>query len=197
MWIDSFEDTKVDMNVELIRRIEVAISYSHADVVYTHPLGDTHHDHRAVAEATLEAGRFVPNILSYEMPVTKDFSPHVYYDISDVINDKVELLSIFSSQQHKMFICANATRGLAQYRALQSRLHPLVTSAEAYQVLKLGIGTDFCLLTTNSNGFAQGGHVFTPADLAPFKGTTAGVVWTLVSDGVVAYEISCIFVTID
>jgi LmbE family N-acetylglucosaminyl deacetylase len=151
MWIDSYEDTKVDMNVELIRRIEVAISYSHADVVYTHPLGDTHHDHRAVAEATLEAGRFVPNILSYEMPVTKDFSPHVYYDISDVINDKVELLSIFSSQQHKMFICANAIRGLAQYRALQSRLHPLVTSVEAYQVLKLGIGTDFCLLTTNSN----------------------------------------------
>lgn len=121
--------------------------------MYTHPLGDTHphHDHRTVAEATLEAGRFVPNILSYEMPVTKDFSPHVYYDISDMINDKIELLSIFSSQQHKMFICAYATKSLAQYRALQSRLHPLVTSAESYEVLKLGIGTDFCLLTSNNN----------------------------------------------
>ncbi len=53
------------------------------------------------------------------------------------------------------------------------------------------------LLTTNNHGFAQGGHVFTPTDLAPFKGTTAGVVWTLVSDGVVAYDTSCIFVTID
>lgn len=151
MWIDSFEDTKVPMNVELIRRIETAISYSRADVVYTHPLRDTHHDHRAIAEATLEAGRFVPNMLSYEMPVTKDFSPHVYFDISEVINDKIELLSIFSSQQHKMFICANATKGLAQYRALQSRLHPLVTSVEAYEVLKLGIGTDFSLMTTNNN----------------------------------------------
>jgi LmbE family N-acetylglucosaminyl deacetylase len=151
MWIDSFEDTKVSMNVELIRHIEAAISYSHADVVYTHPLRDTHHDHRAIAEATLEAGRFVPNILSYEMPVTKDFSPHVYYDISDVINAKLELLTIFSSQQHKMFICANATKGLAQYRALQSRLHPLVTSVEAYEVLKLGMGTDFSLLTTDNN----------------------------------------------
>jgi hypothetical protein len=120
--------------------------------LYTHPLGDTHHDHRAVAESTLEAGRFVPNILSYEMPVTKDFNPHVYYDISDVIDNKIELLSVFASQQHKMFICSNATRGLAQYRALQSRLHPGVSCVEAYEVLKLGIGTDFCLLTTNKNG---------------------------------------------
>jgi LmbE family N-acetylglucosaminyl deacetylase len=149
LWIDSFEDTKVSMNVELICRIEAAISYSHADVVYTHPLHDTHHDHRAVAEATLEAGRFVPNILSYEMPVTRDFKPHVYYDISDVIDDKIELLSVFSSQQHKMFICSNATKGLAQYRALQSRLHPLTTSVEAFEVLKLGFGTDFQLLTAS------------------------------------------------
>ena len=100
LWIDNFEDTKLSMDIELIRRIESVMSYSHADVVYTHPLGDTHHDHRAIAEATLEAGRFVPN-----KPVTKDFKPHVYYDISDVINDKIELLSVFSSQQHKMFIC--------------------------------------------------------------------------------------------
>lgn len=151
LWLDNFEDTKVSMNVELIRRIESAINYSHADVVYTHPLGDTHHDHRAVAEATSEAGRFVPNILSYEMPVTKDFRPHVYYDITDVIDDKIELLSVFSSQQHKMFICSNATKGLAQYRALQSRLHPSVTSVEAFEVLKLGFGTDFRLLTANKD----------------------------------------------
>ena len=85
------------------------------------------------------------------MPVTKDFKPHVYYDISDVIDDKIELLSVFSSQQHKMFICSNATKGLAQYRALQSRLHPLVTSVEAFEVLKLGFGTDFRLLAANKD----------------------------------------------
>ena len=103
--VDNFEDTKLSMDIELIRRIESVMCYSHSDVVYTHSLGDTHHDHRAIAEVTLEAGRFVPNILCYEMPVAKDFKPHVYYDISDVINDKIELLSVFSSQQHKMFIC--------------------------------------------------------------------------------------------
>jgi LmbE family N-acetylglucosaminyl deacetylase len=149
MWIDNFEDTKLSLNVELIQHIEWAVNSTHPDVIYTHPLGDTHHDHRAVAEATLEAARFVPNILSYEMPVTRDFKPHVYYDISDVINDKIELLNVFLSQKHKMFITSNATKGLAQYRALQSRLHPFVTAVEAFEVLKLGLGTDFQLLSVH------------------------------------------------
>jgi LmbE family N-acetylglucosaminyl deacetylase len=106
--IDNFEDTKLSLNVELIQHIELAVNSTSPDVVYTHPLGDTHHDHRAVAKATLEAVRFVPNILSYQMPVTKDFRPHVYYDISDAIDDKMELLNVFLSQRHKMFITSNA-----------------------------------------------------------------------------------------
>ena len=149
--IDNFEDTKLSSNSELIRHIEYVINSIHPDVVYTHPFGDTHHDHRAVAEATLEGGRFVPNILSYEMPVTKDFKPHVYYDISDVIDDKIELLNVFCSQKHKMFLASHATRGLAQYRALQSRLDQSVTAVEAFEVLKLGLGNDFRLLTTTRN----------------------------------------------
>src|SRR5713101_841352 len=149
--IDNFEDTKLSSNSELIRHIECVINSIHPDVVYTHPYGDTHHDHRAVAEATVEGGRFVPNILSYEMPVTKDFKPHVYYDISDVIDDKLELLNVFCSQKHKMFLASHATKGLAQYRALQSRLDPLVTAVEAFEVLKLGFGTDFRLLSAPHN----------------------------------------------
>jgi hypothetical protein len=48
-----------------------------------------------------------------------------------------------------MFITSNATRGLAQYRALQSRIHPSVTAVEAFEVLKLGFGNDFQLLTSH------------------------------------------------
>src|SRR5215469_3209595 len=63
LWIDEFEDSKIFLNVELISSIESAMEYSRADVIFTHAIGDTHHDHRAVGEATLEAGRYVPNIL--------------------------------------------------------------------------------------------------------------------------------------
>ena len=62
LWIDDYEDSKVYLTKELINSIEFFIRKSKADVIYTHPLRDNHHDHRAIAEATIEAGRFTPTI---------------------------------------------------------------------------------------------------------------------------------------
>ncbi len=146
LWIDNFEDTKLSLSSDLINHIEFFIKKADPDIVLTHSLGDTHHDHRAIAASTLEAGRFVPNILAYEIPVTRDFKPQVYYDISDVIDGKIELINIFWSQRSKSFLKSNAIRGLAQYRALQSRFDNSVTCVEAFEVLKLFFGTDFKLL---------------------------------------------------
>jgi hypothetical protein len=78
--------------------------------------------------------------------VTKDFKPQVYYDISDVMDDKIELINIFWSQRAKMFLRANAIKGLAEYRALQSRLNVSVTCVEAFEVQKLCFGKEFKLL---------------------------------------------------
>jgi LmbE family N-acetylglucosaminyl deacetylase len=144
LWIDNFEDTKLCLNDKLINHIEFMINKAKADIVYVPCLHDAHHDHRAIAESTLEAGRYVSNILSYEMPVTKEFKPQVFYDISDVINGKMELINIFLSQKNKLFIKSDAIRGLAQYRALQSRLD--ITAVEAFEVLKISFEQDFQLL---------------------------------------------------
>ncbi|HUG96860.1 MAG TPA: PIG-L family deacetylase, partial [Nitrososphaera sp.] len=146
LWIDSFEDTRLSLSSELINHIEFFINKADPDIVITHSVGDTHHDHRAIAASTIEAGRFIPNILAYEIPVTRDFKPQVYYDISDVIDDKIELINIFWSQRGKMFLKSNAIKGLAEYRALQSRLNHSVTSVEAFEVLKLCFGKEFKLL---------------------------------------------------
>ncbi len=120
------------------------------DLVITHPMTDTHHDHRVVAEASIESGRNVSNILSYEMPLTKDFDPHVYYDISDCMDAKLELLSLFQSQSHKIFLESKAIRGLAQYRALQSRLSSDVSYAESFKIVKIGLDGNFALLKKSS-----------------------------------------------
>jgi LmbE family N-acetylglucosaminyl deacetylase len=146
VWIDNFEDTKLSLSSELINHIEFFINRADPDIVITHSLNDTHHDHRAISESTLEAGRFVPNIMSYEIPVTRDFKPQVYFDISDVMDDKIELINIFWSQRSKMFLKSNAIRGLAEYRALQSRLNTSVMCVEAFEVMKLCFGKDFSLL---------------------------------------------------
>lgn len=148
LWIDNFEDTKLSLSSDLINHIEFFIKKADPDIVLTHSLGDTHHDHRAIAASTIEAGRFVPNILAYEIPVTRDFKPQVYYDISDVIESKLDLLNIFWSQRSKSFLQSNAIRGLAQYRALQSRLDNSVTCVEAFEVQKLFFGKEFKLLKT-------------------------------------------------
>jgi LmbE family N-acetylglucosaminyl deacetylase len=145
-WIDNFEDTKLSPNVDLINHIEQVIRITKPDIIYTHPLGDTHHDHRAVASATFEAARFIPNVLSYEMPLTKDFTPQLYYDISDVIDEKIELLKIFTSQSEKVFLKTDAIKGLSQYRALQSRLGSDVIAVEAFEVMKIGLAANLNLL---------------------------------------------------
>jgi LmbE family N-acetylglucosaminyl deacetylase len=146
LWIDNFDDTKLSLSSDLINHIEFFIKKADPDIVLTHSLGDTHHDHRAIAASTMEAGRFVANILAYEIPVTRDFNPQVYYDISDVIDDKIKLINIFWSQRSKMFLKSNAIRGLGEYRALQSRFNNTVTCVEAFEVQKLFFGKEFKLL---------------------------------------------------
>jgi LmbE family N-acetylglucosaminyl deacetylase len=152
LWIDNLEDTRLFLNDDTINHIEFFVNKSKADVIYTHSVSDTHHDHRAVAESTVEAGRYVPNILAYEMPVTRDFKPQVYYDISEVLDDKIKLVNIFSSQKEKVFIKSNAIRGLAEYRALQSRLDTSITAVEAFEVYKIGFKDDFKLLNSKQAG---------------------------------------------
>ena len=85
-------------------------------------------------------------MLSYEMPLTKGLDPHIYYDISDTMDAKLELLSLFQSQSHKMFLESKAIRGLAQYRALQSRLGSNVSYVESFQIIKVSLDGNFAFM---------------------------------------------------
>lgn len=146
LWIDNFDDSKLAVSNDLINHIEFFINKVDPELIITHSHGDVHHDHRAIALSTVEAGRFVSNILSYEIPLTKNFSPQVFFDITDVVDDKVELIKIFWSQQSKLYLKANGIKGLAEYRALQSRLNSTVDYVEAFEVLKLCFDKEFKLL---------------------------------------------------
>ena len=146
LWIDNFEDTKLAVSSDLISHIEFFITKVDPELIITHSHNDVHHDHRAVSLSTVEAGRFVSNILSYEIPLTKNFSPQVFFDITDVIDDKVELIKKFWSQQSKLYLQTNGIKGLAEYRALQSRLNSTVNYVEAFEVLKLCLDKEFKLL---------------------------------------------------
>ena len=96
------------------------------------------------------------------MPVTKDFTPQLYSDISDVIDEKIKLLGAFVSQSQKMFIKSNAVRGLSQYRALQSRLGKEVTAVEAFEVMQIGLTPDFNLLHNVQEQILETNNISTP-----------------------------------
>jgi LmbE family N-acetylglucosaminyl deacetylase len=169
LWIDNFPDTKLTVSSEVINHIEFFVNEMEADIVFTHSLSDIHHDHKAVATSTIEAGRFVPNILSYEMPLTKDFKPQIYYDISDAINEKVNLINLFWSQETKLYLKSNAIKGLAQYRALQSRLNTSIDFVEAFEVLKICFDKQFKLLSISNKQIPKNQLPITrPAEIVKF-----------------------------
>lgn len=142
-WVDDLEDTNLKVGSQLINHLEYFINKADADIIFTHAPDDYHHDHRAVSECTLEAARNSQNVLAYEIPVTKKFTPQVYYDISEVIDDKIKLIELFYSQRGKIFTKINAIRGMAEYRALQSRLNTTITHVESFEVLKMCVDLDF------------------------------------------------------
>jgi LmbE family N-acetylglucosaminyl deacetylase len=63
LWIDKFQNTRLTIDTELINNIEIVYNKAQADLVITHSLNDTDHDHRAVASSTIEAGRFAKSFM--------------------------------------------------------------------------------------------------------------------------------------
>lgn len=73
-----FEDS---LNMQIVRLVEE----HRIDLVYTHWTGDVHHDHQAVARASLHSCRHVPRMLMYRSNwyhSTQDFRGNFYVDIS-------------------------------------------------------------------------------------------------------------------
>jgi len=103
----------------LIEDLENIIQMSEPTMILTHYPNDTHHDHRIIAEATLEAGRYVPIILFYESSITRGFEPTHYCDISKEMDKKLKIIQCFESQ--KDVIGIKGVKALAEYRASQSK----------------------------------------------------------------------------
>jgi len=70
-----------ELNIKILQMVE---GYK-IDMVYTHWIGDVHHDHQAVARSTLHSCRHVPRLLMYRSNwyhSTHDFRGNFYVDIT-------------------------------------------------------------------------------------------------------------------
>lgn len=86
-----------DLNLHLVELIEK----EKIDTIYSHYSGDIHHDHIALAKASMHAGRHVPRFLQYHSnwyQSDNSFDANFYVDVTDYWEKKVEMLKAHESE---------------------------------------------------------------------------------------------------
>ncbi|MGD8523768.1 MAG: PIG-L deacetylase family protein [Desulfobacterales bacterium] len=134
-----YEDSQLMVDTELIGKIENVIKEVKPDFIFCNFLDDTHQDHRHLAQAIMSATRYIRNVLFYEGPTTQNFKPHVFVDIADTLDRKLQALKAHRSQVMKTNIedlsIVEVARSSANFRGIQGR----VKYAEAFHSLRLFI----------------------------------------------------------
>ena len=133
-----FNDTELSSHMNrMVSEIEVLIRKIHPDFIFVNDGNDTHQDHRTLCKATVSATRYVKNVLFYEVPTTVNFSPLVFVDIKDTLEQKIDSLLAHQSQVMKTNIegltIADMAKSTAVFRGIQGR----VQYAEGFVPLRL------------------------------------------------------------
>lgn len=89
-----------DLNIEIIKIVEE----QNIEQVYTHWVGDIHHDHQAVGRASLHSCRHVPRMLMYRSNwyhSTMDFRGNFYLDITPHWEKKEQAIRSHVSEMNR------------------------------------------------------------------------------------------------
>ena len=134
-----YKDTQLPLDRKLIKTIEDVVYKVKPVFIFVNYFDDTHQDHHHLAKATMSATRYVKNVLFYEGPTTRNFSPNVFIEINDVLDDKIALLKAHASQVMKTNIedlsILEIAKSSANFRGIQGR----VKYAEGFVSLRLFI----------------------------------------------------------
>src|SRR5271157_554573 len=86
-----------ELNVQIVKIVEE----KKIEKIYTHWIGDIHHDHQALARASLHSCRHVPRMLMYRSnwyPSNLDFKGNFYIDITEYWNKKEQSIRVHKSE---------------------------------------------------------------------------------------------------
>jgi LmbE family N-acetylglucosaminyl deacetylase len=96
--------------LDVTKIVESVVREAQPEIVYTHHHGDLNLDHVITARAVLTACRPLPGskvrrILAFEVPSSTGwgfldhaFAPNVFTDINDVLDAKIDAMSLYSSE---------------------------------------------------------------------------------------------------
>ena len=132
IFFGNLPDTQVNYDISTIKVIEKVINKIKPDIVLTTSAKENHQDHHNTSLSTFAAARYVPTLLSYELPSTRqNFLAEYYIDISKSITLKMKALKEYNSQIHKLYFSPDAILGLAKFRGNQIK----TKFAEAFEVI--------------------------------------------------------------
>ncbi|MFA6411693.1 MAG: PIG-L deacetylase family protein [Syntrophales bacterium] len=136
----SYRDTELSPKMnEMVHDIEAILERIQPNFIFVHYDEDTHQDHRALAKATVSATRYVKNVMFYEGPTSQNFSPTVFIDIRDTLEEKMQVLLAHQSQVTKTNIeglsIVDIARSTAVFRGISGR----VQYAEGFMPLRMFI----------------------------------------------------------
>ena len=100
----NFKTLEVEFREELNVQIVKIVEDKRIDKVYTHWVGDIHHDHQAVARASLHSCRHVPRLVMYRSNwyhSTLDFRGNFYVDITDHLAKKFDSIRAHDSEMER------------------------------------------------------------------------------------------------
>jgi len=121
----NFKDTRIPSNKVVISLMEKIIKKINADFIFINYQDDTHQDHRIVAENTITSSRYVKGVFFYEVPTSQRFDPSIFVDITNVLNDKLKLLTLHTSQVSKTGVdklsILESAKSCANFRGFQAR----------------------------------------------------------------------------
>lgn len=96
-----FKTMKVEFSERLNTQILKIMEEKKIEKVYTHWIGDIHHDHHAVSMASLHSCRHIPRMLMYRSNwyhSASDFRGNFYIDITGFMDKKIEAIRAHRSE---------------------------------------------------------------------------------------------------
>jgi LmbE family N-acetylglucosaminyl deacetylase len=121
------------LNVEIL---EILDKFN-IDKVYTHWIGDIHHDHKNLAYSSLHSCRHVPNLLMYRSNwyhSTYEFRGNYYVDITDFWQMKERSVMAHESELHRV---GNKWIEFFHNEAANAGQRIGVKYAEVFEIVKL------------------------------------------------------------
>lgn len=99
------ETLKLEFTEELNCKLLKIIEEKKVDLIYTHWVGDIHHDHASLAKASLHVGRHVKRLLMYRSNwyhSTLDFKGNFYVDITKEWRIKEKAIMAHKSEYNRV-----------------------------------------------------------------------------------------------